>query len=196
MSTRNQRNRVFIRNISFDAKENQIREAISKFGPITDLLFLQERGIAFVSFKDSKSYEACKKANEKISINGRPVMIKDALPAGESYTQYSDHEYYSEYDIIEEFDAPPSKQKAKDTIFISNLPAEIEDFEIREIFLKYKPYQLKTDFPEGQNVQFAFIQILDPALMNKAIKEMNGIKIKGKVISVSNAKSPFQYSSL
>ncbi|GBL91996.1 RNA-binding protein 28 [Araneus ventricosus] len=78
------RKRLIIRNLSFKANEDDLKEIFSKYGKVTDVKIpLKEdgkkRGFAFVEFEDTKSLiQAMKTMNYK-EIQGRKVAIDYAV---------------------------------------------------------------------------------------------------------------------
>jgi nucleolar protein 4 len=78
------RNRVIIRNLSFYAKERDIRNALQEFGEIAEIhipLVPQtkgHRGFCFVTFENQKSMQKCLKAT--VTIKDRSVNIERSMP--------------------------------------------------------------------------------------------------------------------
>ena len=77
---------IYVGNLSFDASENDVREAFEKFGPvssvniITDRTTGQPRGFGFV---EMASDEEARKAIEGLNsteIAGRSVNVNEARP--------------------------------------------------------------------------------------------------------------------
>jgi nucleolar protein 4 len=76
---------IFIRNISYDAKENDLREAFSKYGEIVycklcyDKDFERPKGTAFIQFVDADSaLHACGESNI-LELDSRKIQIDLAI---------------------------------------------------------------------------------------------------------------------
>eukprot|EP01147_Barroeca_monosierra_P010157 gene10157-2319_t len=83
---------VFIRNVSADATEEDLRELLSQFGEISYALIVYDKktelpkGTAFVKFKSKDQADACiaissnPEAESALLLDGRPLSISKAMP--------------------------------------------------------------------------------------------------------------------
>lgn len=168
-------NRLFLRNMPYSITEKELRDQFKQFGTITNCVVKNDRGIAFITFQDSDSYKNCLAMDNKILMQGRLIGI---CPALRSNYEDSSSEYFNTKQDFTNYD----------TIFISNIPLDVEDYELREVFMKYRPHDVKLTDGEDHKVQCALIRILNPQLVDKAIQEMNGYILKGSKITVSLAE--------
>ena len=175
-------NRVFIRNLPHEITEKQLLNEFQRFGTITDYSLKADRGIAFISFKSQDSYNNCLNMNDKLKISGRIIGIWEAQPAQYDGPNNDNYNNNSNENIN-------SRQYSSDcdTIFVGNIPNNVEDFEVREAFIKYKPYEVKMGDSDDHKIQYALIRILDHKLLDGAIQNMNGYFLKGSKITVSVA---------
>ncbi|XP_055529890.1 RNA-binding protein 28 [Wyeomyia smithii] len=76
---------VFLKNVSYDANEDDIKDALVHFGTVEKILINKERvsghskGTAFVIFKLKESADMCKKQSLKVQVNNQFIEIVDAL---------------------------------------------------------------------------------------------------------------------
>lgn len=83
-------------------------------------------------------------------------------------------------------------------IYISGLSYGINDAELNELFKKYgevSSVKIISDRDTGKSRGFGFIEMADEAEGQKAIDELNGTELGGKVIAVSLARPRTERSS-
>lgn len=79
-------NKIFVNNMSFDTKEEQIRELFGEFGEITDLKMITDRdtgrfrGFCFITFADADSAGNAKNELNGKEFNGREIFVDIAKP--------------------------------------------------------------------------------------------------------------------
>lgn len=76
-------------------------------------------------------------------------------------------------------------------IFVSNLDYQVEDDDLRGFFEDYGTVdsaRVITDRETQRSRGFGFVEMNDEDAAAKAIKELNGSHVKGRAISVSEAK--------
>ena len=174
--------RVFIRNLPYEITENELLDEFKQFGKISDPALIKDRGIAFLTFQDENSYQKCLNMNNNLKIQGRQIGICVALPSQSEDNNNNNDNYSSDYmDSKNDFDN-------YDTFFVGNIVNNVEDYQVRDAFMKYQPYEVKMCDGEDHKIQYALIRILKPELVEKAIREMNGYNLKGSKISVSIAE--------
>ncbi|KAI9309421.1 hypothetical protein BJ944DRAFT_7078 [Cunninghamella echinulata] len=72
---------LFVRNIQFDTKEDEILKVFSPYGDIKEIFNRMEtRGIVFVHYYDLRSAERAKRDCENIMIGGRNLDIHYSVP--------------------------------------------------------------------------------------------------------------------
>ena len=77
-------------------------------------------------------------------------------------------------------------------LFVGNLPFDVTDAELREIFSAVGPLSyvyLPTDRESGKPRGFAFVELSDPAKAQEAIQRFNGQMFKGRSLAVNEARA-------
>ncbi|GFS36529.1 RNA-binding protein 28 [Trichonephila inaurata madagascariensis] len=137
------RKRLIIRNLSFKAEEDDLKEVFSKFGKVLDVKIPlkadgKKRGFAFVEFEDTKSIiQAMKSMNYK-EILGRKIAIDYAIDKS-SYqlkVQSIKQEKKNEPKIKEENMEPDVKPKPEEDLDASEDEEEDEEEKRLNAFLK------------------------------------------------------------
>lgn len=80
----------------------------------------------------------------------------------------------------------------KNDIFISNLPSQVSDNDLKKLFSKYgKVLSAKViiDKASGKSKGFGFIRMYNEEDVIKTTHNLNGINIDGKTIKVEKSKS-------
>ncbi|RKF63924.1 Polyadenylate-binding protein, cytoplasmic and nuclear [Erysiphe neolycopersici] len=81
------------------------------------------------------------------------------------------------------------------SIFVGNLPSEINDLEVKDIFSKYgdiiniTTYKNESNFDPFSKHCFAFVQFTSQSSVNTAITELNCSLLRGRTIRVSQKDS-------
>ncbi|OHS97607.1 hypothetical protein TRFO_09300 [Tritrichomonas foetus] len=214
-------NRVFIHNLPYEYTSDDLRRLFEQFGPMEscDVIPMTNsrgekisRGIGFITFKTRQSYLKCLGHNEKLIVNTRKIGISSALPHNSSESKGSKEKndgnhnsdaitYNSNIDSVQYHSTKPKgynkKMKASkfneanDTLFVSNIPMGIADYQLRRLFLKYKPYELKICEIKNADVQYAFIRIKNQEFLEKALVEMNCYELNNHTLYVSLADTAF-----
>ncbi|KAL7638722.1 UNVERIFIED_CONTAM: hypothetical protein RMT77_010255 [Armadillidium vulgare] len=182
-----ERRTIFIRNISFQSNEDEIREILSRFGNLKYVIFCKDsttgkfRGTAFAQFVESSSCEKCLEAFEDpvykdtFIVGGRTLFLipavgrdeiskKKELKASEKEKTDKRNLYLAREGVVRAGTKPSigvsksdlnlrvnremikRKMLANFNIFVSptrlficNLPLELTDRELKEIFTKHSP---------------------------------------------------------
>ncbi|MBW4631218.1 MAG: RNA-binding protein [Iphinoe sp. HA4291-MV1] len=77
------------------------------------------------------------------------------------------------------------------SIFVGNLSYDVEEEDLKEVFLEYgkvKRVQVATDRDTGQKRGFAFVEMETEADEAKAIEELDGAEWMGRNLKVNKAK--------
>ncbi|OHT04965.1 hypothetical protein TRFO_27407 [Tritrichomonas foetus] len=179
------------------------------------------RGIGFLTFENYESYNRCLKSKDPLFINGRYLHVMPALREGDWNTdaptqQYSSSGQQSSVNInnsnnnninnsgghakyhkhqrtfknrsYEQYD---DRYQENDTIYVANIPINVTDVQLRQLFMKYKPYELRIIENEEVQSSFAFIRIIDSECRIKAIEQMDGYYLHDRKLSVRMAGAPF-----
>jgi RNA recognition motif-containing protein len=76
-------------------------------------------------------------------------------------------------------------------IYIGNLHYNVNEEELKEIFKEYGEVMsviIITDKYTGRSKGFGFIEMRNDEEANKAINNLNGTEIRGRIIKVNQAK--------
>jgi RNA recognition motif-containing protein len=76
-------------------------------------------------------------------------------------------------------------------IFVGNLSPEVSDQELEDAFAKHgkvKSAKVIRDMFSRQSKGFGFVEMMDNAEANAAMKELNTAPLKGKAIVVNEAR--------
>lgn len=76
-------------------------------------------------------------------------------------------------------------------IYVGNLPYSVTDADLRETFSQYgdvSSVQLITDKFTGESKGFGFVEMANNSQADAAIKGLNGSAMKGRNITVNQAK--------
>jgi RNA recognition motif-containing protein len=77
------------------------------------------------------------------------------------------------------------------TLFVSNFPFTTTELDLREIFEKYSSItniRVITDRQTGRSRGYAFVEMEDPAVLGRAIEELNETSYRGRRLVVNEAK--------
>lgn len=83
MSQNQQKNKIYIGNLSFSVSSDELRDAFAKYGDITEATIIKERdtgrskGFGFVTFSDESAATSALEA-DGTSIKDRPIRVSIA----------------------------------------------------------------------------------------------------------------------
>ncbi|TGZ70589.1 hypothetical protein CRM22_003121 [Opisthorchis felineus] len=81
---------VFLGNLPFDVQEEEVRSAMSKFGPIANVRLIRDKetgavkGFGFVQYTDPAAISLAIRSSESVSVRGRPIRIQEWKAATKS----------------------------------------------------------------------------------------------------------------
>ena len=81
--------RIYVGNLSYDATEDDLRQAFSQFGEVTDVAIVTDRetgrsrGFGFVEIPDSSAAQKAIEGVNDTDIAGRQVKVNEARPKGD-----------------------------------------------------------------------------------------------------------------
>ena len=76
-------------------------------------------------------------------------------------------------------------------LYIGNLHYNVNEEELKEIFMEYGEVMsviIITDKYTGRSKGFGFIEMLNDGEANKAVDNLNGTEIRGRIIKVNQAR--------
>lgn len=92
-----EKNKLYVSNMSFDTKEEDIKGVFEEFGEITDLKMITDRetgkfrGFCFITYADEESAANAKDNATGKEINGREISIDFARPMQKRTFQKRDY---------------------------------------------------------------------------------------------------------
>ncbi len=84
-----QQNKIFVGNLPWSIKNDQLRELFSSFGEITEAIVIEERrtgrskGFGFVTFATAESAQAAVQEMHEKEVEGRKIVASIARPREE-----------------------------------------------------------------------------------------------------------------
>ncbi|CAJ0965359.1 unnamed protein product [Ranitomeya imitator] len=163
---------VFIKNLDTSFDNKALHEAFSTFGKILSVTG-DEKGSKFVHFETQDAAEKAIKA-----MNG--VLLNDRIISVERFQSRSKREVESSARASEWFT----------NIYIKNFAEDMDDERLKQLFDHYGPLvSVKVMINEfGKSKGFGFVNFKRHEDALKAVEEMNGKDINGRVIYVGRAQ--------
>ncbi|XP_059968258.1 polyadenylate-binding protein 4-like [Mesoplodon densirostris] len=167
---------VFIKNLDKSIDNKALYDTFSAFGNIPSCKVVCDengsKGYAFVHFE---TQEAADKAIEKMNgmlLNDRKVFVGRFKSRKEREAELG------------------AKAKEFTNVYIKNFGEEVDDESLKELFSQFgKTLSVKVmRDPSGKSKGFGFVSYEKHEDANKAVEEMNGKEISGKVIFVGRAQ--------
>ncbi|KAM5247750.1 polyadenylate-binding protein 4 isoform 2-T2 [Ctenodactylus gundi] len=167
---------VFIKNLDKSIDNKALYDTFSAFGNILSCKVVCDengsKGYAFVHFE---TQEAADKAIEKMNgmlLNDRKVFVGRFKSRKEREAELG------------------AKAKEFTNVYIKNFGEEVDDESLKELFSQFgKTLSVKVmRDPSGKSKGFGFVSYEKHEDANKAVEEMNGKEIAGKVIFVGRAQ--------
>lgn len=179
---------VFISNLDFHLSdpESRLRDIFTPIGSISEIRLVKHisgrfKGYAYVEFSNEEVVpEALKLDHHR--IDGRPMYVSRCQERNDRGKNSSE---------------PPPGFKfglglEKKKLFVRNIPIEITEEQLREIFQPYgslKEVRLAT-FKNGKSKGWAFVEFDDESSASKALVKTDGTVVGGKEISVAISNPP------
>ncbi|KAJ8789674.1 hypothetical protein J1605_004911 [Eschrichtius robustus] len=167
---------VFIKNLDKSIDNKALYDTFSAFGNILSCKVVCDengsKGYAFVHFE---TQEAANKAIEKMNgmlLNDRKVFVGRFKSRKEREAELG------------------AKAKEFTNVYTKNFGEEVDDESLKELFSQFgKTLSVKVmRDPSGKSKGFGFVSYEKLKDANKAVEEMNGKEISGKVIFVGRAQ--------
>lgn len=167
---------VFIKNLDKSIDNKALYDTFSAFGNILSCKVVCDengsKGYAFVHFE---TQEAADKAIEKMNgmlLNDRKVFVGRFKSRKEREAELG------------------AKAKEFTNVYIKNFGEEVDDESLKDLFSQFgKTLSVKVmRDPSGKSKGFGFVSYEKHEDANKAVEEMNGKEIGGKVIFVGRAQ--------
>ncbi|KAI0483213.1 RNA-binding domain-containing protein [Xylariaceae sp. FL0804] len=178
-------NCIFVSNMSFDATEDHLREAFSKYGEITSVNIGRDgrglsRGFAFIDFADHEASQDAIREADRSFWHGRRINVAQRLSAPSSGKRSIG-------------DNPPSK-----SLYIGNIPYETSDVDLNQMFRKLDnvvDVRVAVDRNTGWPRGFAHADFADVESAQKAQEFLKSATLGGRTLRVDFSTSrPNPYS--
>ncbi|KAH0790185.1 RNA-binding protein [Histomonas meleagridis] len=170
---------VFVTNINFKAKQEELSNFFGKFGKVKATRILNERyrgqlvprGIGFIEFENEDGMKAAIKAAEEAEAQKKPIQF---LGRNLRIRQ-----------------AKVRPERKMDAVFVGGIPEGATVDELKEAFKAFNPLDAKIiRYNKGEAFGFAFIKFSGPADQAKASKE-GKIQFKGAESIVRPARRDY-----
>jgi RNA recognition motif-containing protein len=179
-------NTVFVKNLSFAATADDIREAFARFGRVREVRLVEKggksRGMAYVAFEPNEQVDVVEQvlaASSAPEIRGRPAVVK------RSYVQTQ---------VAGDKHTGPAWPTHPTTVYVSGLPADLTQEQLVAMFEgcgAIEEARLVLDKRTQQPKGTALVQFQEAASVEEALK-LDGQQIGGGkgAISVSRSRFP------
>ena len=165
---------IYFGDISFDARENDIRDYFGNCGNITQVKLLtrddgKSRGRGFIKFSDEKSMKNALKLNGT-EMMGRRIVVE--IPANASTKRQNDQ-------------SNRNGGQESSSIIVRNLPFNLDEEELGDIFRScgsIKKFRIIKN-ESGVSKGFGFVDFETPEEAKNALSK-NGIEISGRNVTV------------
>ncbi|KAL7628595.1 hypothetical protein AAE478_000110 [Parahypoxylon ruwenzoriense] len=170
---------IFISNITFDATEEHLRDAFSKYGEITALNLGRDgrglsRGFGFITFTTFDAAERAVRDADKSFWHGRRINVdfkaQNATPKEAKTAQ------------------PPMEPST--SLYIGNIPYETSDTELNKIFRALDgvtDVRVAVDRNTGWPRGFAHADFVDVESAIAAHKKMSNFELGGRLLRIDFA---------
>ncbi|XP_047962721.1 serine/arginine-rich splicing factor SR30-like isoform X2 [Salvia hispanica] len=173
---------IYVGNLPGDIRETEIEDLFYKYGRVVDIDLKtpsKAPAYAFVEFEDSRDAEDAIHGRDGYNFDGYRLRVEPAYEergsssysgSGRRASSRSDH-----------------KGRSSSTIYVGNLPGDVRESEVEDLFHKYGPIvdiDLKT--PPRPPI-FAFVEFEDPRDADDAIRGRDGYNFDGHRLRVELA---------
>ncbi len=170
---------LFVGNIKWSTDEFRLRAALEEFGEVGEVRVIRDRdtgrskGFAFVEMADEGALKAKDELNEKNIVDGRPWMVKDAIPKQEQ----------RRFRRTITLSTP--------NLFLGNLDYAISEEKLRaalEPFGKLLRITIVKDRESETSRGFGFAEFVNLEDAQNAINILNGTWLDGRFVSIEQAR--------
>lgn len=167
---------VFIKNLDKTIDNKALYDTFSAFGNILSCkIACDDQGSKGYGFVHFETEEAARQAIEKVNgmlLNGKKVYVGRFIPRKERIMMMGD------------------KMKRFNNVYVKNFADELNDEKLREMFSQYgKIISAKVMVSEdGKSRGFGFVSFEEPEGAEKAVGNINGTELGGRVIYCGRAQ--------
>ncbi|KAF8937537.1 hypothetical protein EDD21DRAFT_360485 [Dissophora ornata] len=169
--------RVYVGSISFEATEDDVRQKLSRFGSIKELVLKvdpatgKHRGFCFVEYKLPEAAILAVEASESIDVGGRNIKI--GRPKN--------------YDASAINDLPPPPE---DRIYVANIGSLVSESDLGGIFAAFGEVEkcvLKPDPVSRKHKGYGYVQFKSGTNIDTLVDSMKGFMLLDMPMGVCKA---------
>jgi len=159
---------LFIRNIAYDTREDELTSLFERFGPIRKLFnLIPKRGMAFITFYDIRHAEEAKKELHTSSLHDRPIDVHYSLPKEDPQQEMNNR----------------SEDINQGTLFLTFKGNPVPTVNrLKEIFGEHGEVKEIRDC--RTNAHVFFVEFFDSRDATKALEALNGSSQDGGTIEL------------
>jgi nucleolin len=166
--------KLYVGNISFGCTKEELMEFFTSYGLVKDVFIPTDpssgngRGFAFVTMKEEDAEVAIEKSNGQ-EFAGRKITVSLPLPPGKK---------------------APERYTDRTKLYVGNLSFYTVKDTLQEIFKEFGTVHdcyMPEDPSTGGSRGFGFVS-MDSDAAAKAIKEIDGCEVDGRIITVNEAQ--------
>jgi RNA recognition motif-containing protein len=163
---------VFIRNINYRTTEESLSSALTPFGELASCRIITtfnghervSRGFAFAEFKTVEAFNAAINNTKDINVDDRVLTIRAS---------------------------EPRERRKRDQAFIRGIPEGTTEDQIRAIFAKYNPVEVRIVYVNNDRGKgFAFVKFASEDDQTNAVTQNKTIQLQGEESIVRFARPP------
>ncbi|KAF4532467.1 hypothetical protein B566_EDAN003042 [Ephemera danica] len=171
---------VFVSNLDFETTEDEVKEAFTAVGKVTDIRLVRDfkgrsKGFCYVELQtEDEALDALKKDRE--ALKGRPMFVSRCDP--DKHTRQKVFKY--------------NMGMEKNKLFVRGLPMSMSQEQVRELFATYgalRDVRLVT-YRNGHSKGLAYIDFEDETEAAQALIKTDSLELEGHTISVAISRPP------
>ncbi|XP_062304848.1 polyadenylate-binding protein 1-like, partial [Osmerus eperlanus] len=189
---------IYIKNFGQDVDEQKLTEVFSKYGKITSVCVMKDengksRGFGFVNFERHEDAQKAVDDMKGMQISGKLIYVGRAQKRLERQSKLKRWFQQNQERQAERFGSC-----AKFTnIYIKNFGQDVDEQKLTEVFSKYGKITSVCVMKDenGKSRGFGFVNFERHEDAQKAVDDMKGMQISGKLIYVGRAQKRLERQS-
>ncbi|KAG8190656.1 hypothetical protein JTE90_001265 [Oedothorax gibbosus] len=173
---------VFLSNLSYQIKEETIRDLFSQVGEIEEVRLVKDykgrsKGFCYVVYKSQDSVKSAL-AKDREQLDGRPVLVSPCEDRKSNPTPQPKFKFGTGLE--------------KNKLFVKGLPFSTTKEDLENMFKQFgilKDVRLVT-YRNGHSKGLAYVDFEDEASASNAVVKLDGSKVQESVISVAISNPP------
>ncbi|XP_062304850.1 polyadenylate-binding protein 1-like [Osmerus eperlanus] len=187
---------IYIKNFGQDVDEQKLTEVFSKYGKITSVCVMKDengksRGFGFVNFERHEDAQKAVDDMKGMQISGKLIYVGRAQKRLERQSKLKRWFQQNQARMT-----CPSKQLFTN-IYIKNFGQDVDEQKLTEVFSKYGKITSVCVMKDenGKSRGFGFVNFERHEDAQKAVDDMKGMQISGKLIYVGRAQKRLERQS-